>query len=482
MKKAIWIAVLILVLVAASIWYFLRPKSPKYETAVAARGDLIQIVSVTGRVKPAANVDLAFEKGGRVARVYADVGESVFAGQIIVAVENGDIAAQLKTEEAKLDELKTGARPEDISVEKIKVANAQISLKDAQKNLTDTLNDAFTKSDDAVRNKVDQFMSNPKGSSPQLNFNISNAQLKSNIESGRVAAETILASWDNSAAENNLLQIKLFLDKVALAVNSLTTAVNLTQTAIDSYKSDISAARTNINTAISNLSAAEKKLRDAQSALDLENEELTLLLSGTRPEKIAAQEAAVENYQAQLAKTIIRAPISGVVTRQDAKAGEIAAANSVMVSLISESNFEIEADVPEADIAKVAAGNEASVTLDAYGNGANFKAKISKINPAETIIEGVATYKTTLQFEAKDERIKSGMTANVDVETAKATGVLSAPQRAVISKDGKKFIKILGGNGLVNEVEVKTGLTGSNGNVEILSGIKEGDKVVTFSE
>ena len=97
------------------------------------------------------------------------------------------------------------------------------------------------------------------------------------------------------------------------------------------------------------------------------------------------------------------------------------------------------------------------------------------------MVEGVATYKTTLLFAVRDERIKSGLTANVDIFGERRGGVMVVPQRAVISKDGGKFVKVLRG-GKIEEMKVVAGLRGSDGNIEIISGVSEGDEILIFSE
>ena len=495
-QKSVYLpSIAAVVVLAGAYFYFFGSDEPELITALAVRGNLVQIVSVTGRVKPAESVNLAFEKGGRVAWKNAEVGDKIFAGQILVSLENADLAAQLKAEEAKLAELVSGSREEDIRIQKLKVENAEAELKDAQQSADDDLHDAFTKSDDAVRNKVDQFISNPTSSSPQINFAVSDANLESDIEWERIGLEAMLDSWKDSldkltgssdvsayllGAKTNLNRLKTFLDKVSLAVNALTANSNLSQTTIDGYRAAVLTARTNINTAIANMTAADENLRSARASLNLEKEELALLLAGTRPEKILAQEASVDNFRAQLAKTIIRAPINGTVTIQNAKAGEIVGAGTTVISVISEANFEIEANVPEADVAKIHLADKAETTLDAYGSGVVFETAVSAIDPAETIIEGVATYKTTLQFAGKDERIKSGMTANVDITTAKLENVIVIPQRAVSSRDGLKFVRVIK-DGRTSEAEVKTGLRGSDGNIEIIEGLAEGDLIVVFT-
>lgn len=503
-KKPVFIVIVAVVILIGGIFYFSRgDKSPDF--VVAKKGNITQLVSVTGRIKPAESVDLAFEKGGKISRVYAKVGDRVIVGQLLASLNNADLAAQLsqaeanlESEKAKLNELKLGTRPEEMKVQEVKVENAKTALEDAKKNLIDKLKDSYTKSDDAIRNNSDQLFVNPRGT-PQLSFSILDSQLKNNLESERIVIETRLNGWksslDNlslandllfvaSAAKDNLNIIKSFLDNLALAVGMLTSSPIISQTTIDNYKSVVSTARTSINTAITNLSAAEEKLRNAESDLNLAETELALKTAGTLPEQIAAQEAQVKeaeanvkNYQAQVAKTVIYSPINGIVARQDVKVGETASADTPVISLISDAQFEIEVNIPEADVAKVKISDTANITLDAYGQDVIFEAKVIKIDPAETMIEGVATYKTTLEFIKEDERLKSGMTANIDILTAKLEGVIIIPQRNVITKNGDKIVEILDSK-IIKEVKVKTGLRGSDGNVEIIEGLKEGDKVL----
>lgn len=484
--------------------------TPAQEFITAQRKTVEQSVSVTGRVKPAESVSLAFEKSGKITSAGVSVGNRVSQGQVLVTLASGDLSADLiqaeasvRAEQAKLAELERGSRPEEIQVEEIKVRNAEIALMDAKNNLIDKIQDAYTKSDDAVHNKIDQFFDNPRSVSPTLKFTV-DYQLNNNITERRKNAEYLLQSWnqlvfslsvnsvgtnDVGPAKQNTSEIRSLIELSATAINSLTVSNSLSQTTLDAWKADVLTARTNINTALNNLTAAEEKLRSADSALQLARQQLDLKMSGSDPQQIEAQRAQVEraqananNIRAQLSKNVIVAPIAGVITKQDAKVGEIASPNINLVSLISDSQYEIEANVPEADIAKVKVGDMAKTTLDAYGNDVEFDARVVSIDPAETIVEGVATYKITLQFANKDEKIKSGMTANVDVGTEKKENVIAIPQRSVVSKDGKKIVRVLKGENTIEEVEVTTGLRGSDGSIEITSGLSEGDKIVLFSE
>ncbi len=499
--------IMILAVIAGVYYLFIKSSSAPADTIIAGKGTIVQEVSVTGKTKPTESIDLAFEVGGRVRAVNADIGDKIYAGQSLVELDSSELYAQLieaeaniDTQKAEFEKLKKGSKPEEIAVYEIKLTNAKISLEDAKKDLIDKIQDAYTKSDDAIRNKVDQFFRSPRTGFAVLAFDITDSSLQTKVENDRVTMEFLLTLWllslnnistdsdfdsQLSLVENNLNSVKSFLGNVALVLNALESNTTLTQATIDTYRSAVSTARTNVNTGLTNLQTAEEGWRTARSSVDLAEKELVLEKTGATAEQILSQEALVKKaeanaqlYRAKIAKTILRSPINGVLAKQDAKIGEIISANTTIVSVISIGEFELEANIPEADIAKVKIGDSAKITLDAFGGDSVFNAKVSKIDPAEIIIEGVATYKTTFSLSDKYEGIKSGMTANIDIETGRKENILVIPQRAVISKDGEKLARILNSDGTISEISVKTGLRGIDGNVEIIEGLKEGDRVV----
>lgn len=487
--------VVVIIIIAAIYFLFFKGDGEDFQYVIIERGELIQEVIVTGRVRPADSVDLAFEKTGRVRSIYVDIGEEVYAGQTLVVLENADqlaklnqAKASLEIQKATLDELIKGSREEEIEIQEIKVENAKAAIFDSETILSDTVSDAFTRSDNSIRNNIDQFFTNPTGINPSFDLLIASGQLQISIENQRLQIESILNNWNENTAKDGLNEIKYFLNDIATAVNNAKATTEISQSTIDGYKTDVSTSRTSVNTAISNLTGAEEGYKDSLSTLRLEEQELILKIAGATPEQIRIQvarvsdaEASVLNYQALLGKTLISSPISGVITKQNVNIGEIVSSNSLVVSVISEAKFEIEADIPEADISKVDLEDKVEVTLDAYGEEVIFPAKITSIEPAETIIEGVPTYTTTLQFLENDNRIRSGMTANIDITTDTRENVISIPARAVITKNGDKFVRVIE-NGEMIDVTVLTGIRGSDGKIEILSGLKEGDKVITLLE
>ncbi len=475
------------------------------EAVPVARRDIVQEVSVTGSVRPASEVSLAFERAGKVRQVFVGVGAPVVAGQLLATQEAGELQADLagaqaalEGEEAKLSELVRGTRQEELDLEKSKVEKNRTAIEDARKTLLDKLREAYTKSDDAIRNRADQLFADPQ-SAPKLKLLTVDAGVTTSLESDRLYVEDLLKRWKaeldvathagdldalSVKAKSNTSFVSGFLTRLSMAVNGVSPTSSLPQSTIDSYRSSVSAARSDVNTAITNLTAAEEKLKTAESDLLLAERSLAIKQSGATPEAISVQEAQVRRSRAdvqsviaRLAKASLRSPIAGVVVMQDAKVGAVALAGADVISIISKSKFKIEANVPEADIAKIKVGDPARLTLDAYGDE-RFRAKVIAIDPGETVIEGVTTYKTTLEFENEDSRIRPSMTANLDIETARRGNVLAILRRAVATKNGTNVVRVARSDGSEEEREVKTGISSQEGFVEILSGLRDGDRVL----
>jgi RND family efflux transporter MFP subunit len=487
-----------------------RSADAQIEFVPVRQGPVIEEVNATGKVKAAQAVNLGLERGGKVVWTPKNVGEYVEPDTIIVQIANGDVVSELaqarasvQIQAAKLREIKSGTRPEALDISEVKVVNAEEDVHQAQINLLATLRNAYSSADDAIHNKVDPLYLQPRSSNPLLIFTPAEVP-DSSLESGRIEVERRLNSLKSemrsatttpgdvealsTKVKQDLGEIKLFLDNISLTVNGLSSSMTISAAQLSEWKSDISQARTSLNTAITSIFSAEDKVKAARAEYSVNNKQLHLDKAGSVEEQIEAQnaeltqaQAHVAGIQADLAKTYIRSPISGIITKQDAKIGEIAPANTVLVSIISDSKFEIEVNVPEADIAKIKVGQKASVTLDAYGPEVVFTAVVVKVDPAETVIDNVPTYKTTLQFDSTDQRIKSGMTANLDITGEAHLEALAVPQRAIVTRDGKRYIRLKTGESTTTDIEVKTGLRGADGFVEITRGLKAGDIVAINS-
>jgi RND family efflux transporter MFP subunit len=231
-----------------------------------------------------------------------------------------------------------------------------------------------------------------------------------------------------------------------------------------------------------NYAAYQKALRDRQVAI--ENARASLSKSNTASSVAEAEilraKASLAQIDAKIAERQIRVPFAGIVSKIDLDLGESVTAGEALVAVASEAEYEMTANVPEADINKLSLGNLATATLDAYPDGSEFLAEIVSIEPAETVIDGVSTYKVTLQFKNVDDKIKSGMTADIVITGAEKRGVLAVPLRAVSFRDGGAWVRVVE-DGKLADRQIVLGLRGSDGLAEVVSGLSEGELVSSSS-
>ena len=496
----------VLIILAIAGWsMFGRSGSANEELVTVQSSTFVQEVGVTGKVIPAKDVDMAFETAGRVSRVDVKVGDLVKQGQVLASVSSGDQwatvlqrQARVDSEAAKLAEVRRGSRAEDIAIATTEVEGARVSYEQNLQSLVDQIKDSYAKVDDGVRGKTDQLFKNPRTVNPEV-LTFDNYPLRVSVNDQRLKIGEMLTAWEKSLAtlntstyssayleeaRNNLSTARKFFNDLGAGVSALTASDSLPQTTIDKYKTDVSSARTSVSTAISTLSTVEQAYKTSQNAYAKAQDQLALKKAGSTVEQINSQaailksaEADLQSARALLSKTNITAPFDGLITKVDTKEGEIASVNTNVIAMISASSYEIESFISETDIAKVKIGQPARVTLDAYGKDIVFTATTVQVDPAETVLDGVSTYKTKLQFTQADERIRSGMTANIIIQTAEKPESVIIPQQALFLEAGEKMVTIDQAGKRVNR-KVETGGINAKGEIEVISGISIGEKVV----
>ncbi|MEO8638238.1 MAG: efflux RND transporter periplasmic adaptor subunit [Candidatus Taylorbacteria bacterium] len=503
-KKGRWtIVIIVIAIIAIAVYGFTRNRNPlaSYELGLVERGNIAEEVSVTGKVVPVREAELSLSKSGKIVVVNTKVGNRVSQGSVLVSIENGDVRASLSQAKADLETRKieydqlVRASEAKYDTSGKNTSSDETAIINAEANLRQSLEDGLSKVDSAISTYVDQFFDNPR-KSPQFGIQISEGNTtyaisgypsqKIRINNEKDDVNNLLKDWRTSlksegidlikseaVAKNTIDSVEVLLQDLSLVLISSSNQSSAEASLYSGYKTDVSTARTTVLTVKSNIESASQSSASAESAVTPDELRLKALA-------LSKAESSIQSIQSNLNETMIIAPFSGTVTSLDAKIGELATPSSPLVRLISGGSFEIEAFVPESDISKVALGKSAKVTLDAYGQSEDFPAKVTLIDPGETIIEGVATYKVTFFFDKSDERIKSGMTANIDIQTGTRENVLRIPQRAVTQKDNEKSVKIVRENNSVEEVPVVLGLRGTDGYVEVISGLNEGDKIVFF--
>jgi multidrug efflux pump subunit AcrA (membrane-fusion protein) len=191
----------------------------------------------------------------------------------------------------------------------------------------------------------------------------------------------------------------------------------------------------------------------------------------------ATTDVRVAGISADIEARILRAPFDGIVSKVDIKKGEIATSGQVVATVMSKDKYQVKVQVPEVDIVNFVPGLVAEITLDAYGDSVVFPAKVLSVDQSETKVDGVSVYEAKVMFEEKDSRVLSGMTANIKITKSKVEDVLTVPASFIESDKEGKFVYVLNGEQKI-KTYVETGLRGVTGDVEIKSGLSEGQIII----
>lgn len=201
---------------------------------------------------------------------------------------------------------------------------------------------------------------------------------------------------------------------------------------------------------------------------------------------IAQDESSVSSawLSYQQASGIITAPVAGVVSDITVVPGMQIAANTstttvssqTVASIKTEGNPIVSVTISELDATKIKSGQKATVTFDALPNQ-TFTGKVAGINTAGTISSGVTTYPATIILDTPNDAILPNMSATADIITDIQSDVLLVPSSAVTAGPNGATVRVMQGSQLV-DVPVTVGKS-SDTQTEIVSGLKEGQTVVT---
>ncbi len=437
------IGVAAVIAVGSGFYYTSSTRAPQGVAMNAAT--TTDAVTGSGTIEPAQNPDLSFQSPGRIARISVAVGQQVNAGQVLASLDTLALSAQLKqaqaaraAQQASLDNLKAGARQVDIDAKQTAVNLAETTLGNVYPTIQSSIAQAYDKSFSGVSTYTDSLYNQPYTNSPTLVFSVSNNQYANDAISNRVAVNLDLQTWKaeinslgsaTSSTETSLAsalahlqKMRSFSDSLLEALGSTILTTNFSQSSLSSAQTSVNTLRDTINTQILTLQGLQQQLASDKLAVASAVDALNQLLAGSTPQAIAAQqaqvdaaEANVELVSAQIANATIAAPFSGTVSSVHSQVGDSVSAGTPIVSLTPESALQITIYLSEVDIAKIAVGDSADVTVDAYGQGRHWQATVISIDRSPTTVAGESGYKTTLQFANPDPSISSGMTANITV-------------------------------------------------------------------
>lgn len=518
-------------------------KAPDFVTTAVQRQNLRQIVDAAGTVESTKAINLSFNQGGQVALVKTNVGAKVKAGDLLASLaaqkqEAQVLLAQAGVASAQADLLRVegGASAQDLTVAAQRVASAQSQLDAAQSSLvtlqdqqqsdisnwSNSLSNSLTTNLFVLSSAMDAATNVLYDSKASVSFNANSAdsyshaklqdqqlhssllQLASQITS--VQASSLLlntAASELSMASN----IQSHLDDILNLIQRLYPTSVFSQTEIDALKASIVLQQTNLSATISGiqtakatlenglasynskLDQAQSTINDAKAALDLAQAQQQQTAAPARTFDVAQAQAKVDQARASLTQALavledyrVRAPIDGVITRVDIHTGDQVQPTVEAISILGDVSLQIKVKVAESDIAKVSAGQTATITLDAFGDQLPFAGQVGEVDLAPTLIDSVVYYYVTVVFVGDVTNVKLGMSADVNILTASRENVLVIPDRAVKLNGNTLYVQIPDSSGVLHQQTVTIGLKGEDGLDEVISGLTEGQNVVTLNK
>lgn len=493
------------VIAALAVLYVatLSPNAPAEETVTVTEGHVVQEVLITGTVKATQSASLAFEHSGTIQTLPVPVGRTVAQGTVLATLVNeSEVAAVAEAKaaigiaEAKLAELKRGTRPEEIRIKEATVAVSETDLANLYAQSETTVSDAYNQMESALNKYLDPLFINDESIAPRLTFFANNQSLAYEAETKRIGTgvklkelRALLANNWSAPAENEkaLHETTSWLEagvELLRILGETLVGASLSDATLATYRDNVITARANVTTALSAVRTALQNIAAAKATLEKTRRELSLARAGATSESIRSAEEEIRQANARLRgargsleKTLLRAPFRGMLASREVEVGESVIAGNAVMTVLKTGGFLIEANVPEADITKIRLGESAEVTLDAYGNAPVFAALVTAIDPAEKIVDGVPTYKTTFTFAKQDDRPRSGMTANLILRNTVKEDALLVPQKTVIEREGKKFVRVLQSKKSML-TEVRIGERSEGGMIELLAGVTAGEKLL----
>jgi len=213
---------------------------------------------------------------------------------------------------------------------------------------------------------------------------------------------------------------------------------------------------------------SQQQLEAAQAAYEA-------LAAGSAEAAVEQARAGLLAAQNQLKNCTITSPINGVVGSINLSLGDTANPTSPAATVTDTSRLEIETLVSESEVSYIKTGDEVEILIKAAGDNV-FKGKVESVANVPDPVK--RNYAVKVVLDNPENKIKSGMFAEVIINTVSKQDVLCVPISAVIPRNGRDTIYTIDKEKRAREVDVETGLRDNN-YVEIISGLKAGDKVIT---
>ncbi|HEX8139339.1 MAG TPA: efflux RND transporter periplasmic adaptor subunit [Pyrinomonadaceae bacterium] len=404
-------AVLLAVALIAAAGYFLwgdRASAAEYMTARVERGSLRNTVTATGTLQAVSTVQVGSQASGTISALYADFNSTVKKGQVIAQLDPSTTQAQVEQARANLMQARAA-----LGQAQAGVAQSRAGISQTRAGVTDAQAKAL-----AARSTVQNEQAGV--ASAQANLAVLKAQMDD--------AASFLRQQETLAADG------------VVARRDVETAQTTYKTAEARYNQAVAQVQQAVLSAQSASSAGV-----AQSHAQIEQAQAQVLQSQAAAQNAAAQvqsaaaqveqaEAALKLAEINLSHTTITSPIDGVVVSRDVSVGQTVAASLSSPTLFTIANdltqMQVIANIDQADIGLVEQAKSVGFTVDAFP-GDQFKGTIQQMRLNPQNVQNVVTYNVVIDVANPEQKLKPGMTANLEITIDERNDVLKVPNAAL---------------------------------------------------
>ncbi len=296
-------------------------------------------------------------------------------------------------------------------------------------------------------------------------------------EGDRVSAGQVLAVLDSSVIQAQISQAEA-------EIASRQAEVRQRQASLAQAKARLADAESNLRryqelAAAGAVSQQERDTRVTNTATAREAVRVAEADVGSAQANVASERARLQQLQAQLEQTLVRAPASGLVAQRIARVGNITSGADQLFSIIRDGLLELQVKVPETQLAQVQVGAPVQISSDSDSR-IRFQGRVRDIAPLVDAQSRQATVRINLP---NSELLRPGMFLKASLVSARTQG-LTVPAKAVLAQpDGSAIVYVLDADNTVKARLIQTGQTiaaadAENARIEIVAGLKPGEKVV----
>lgn len=281
-----------------------------------------------------------------------------------------------------------------------------------------------------------------------------------------------------------------------LTENAQATADSLKQQK-EQLENNVRQAKENVETATQNYNGARRSLEQgklsAKQTYDLRNlaydtaQETYDITLGYLDEDAAVQEEIYqetkekwEEFSSYISQNAVLAKYNGVVTSVALTKGDSIHTGSALITLYDMDNVTMTVSVYEEDMTDIFLGSEANILFTAYPEDP-FTAVVTEISEASADSRGNVVYEVTVTVQGDVSGLFQGMTGDITFITRQSEETLYVYKRAVITENGKSYVKVREDNGNIVKREITMGF--SDGTyIQVVEGLSEGDVVLIESK